>query len=188
MSDVTRILTEIESGKASTVDLLPVVYNQLRALAARELAHEKPGQTLQPTALVHEAFLRLVGEQHDRHWNGRNHFFMAAAEAMRRILVDNARRKDALKAGGGRRRVPLPDVAGRRHASQLDLLALHEALERLEHTAPRRAQLVKLRFFAGLTLDQAAHVLQISISTADDDWAYAKSWLRVALKEGESRS
>jgi RNA polymerase sigma factor (TIGR02999 family) len=186
MTDVTRILAAIERGDPqATEQLLPLVYDELRRLAAQKLAQEKPGQTLQATALVHETYLRLVGAQ-DPGWNGRGHFFAAAAEAMRRILVENARRKRSAKAGGGHRRVDLSDAEPALEGPRVDLLALDEALERLAAQDPRKADLVKLRFFAGLTHEQAARALGISTSTADNDWAYAKSWLRLAMCDGEA--
>jgi RNA polymerase sigma factor (TIGR02999 family) len=182
MADVTDILSAAEQGDPHAAEqLLPLVYDELRKLAAARLASEAPGQTLQPTALVHEAYLRLVGSDQGQPWNGRGHFFAAAAEAMRRILVDAARRKRSLKQGGDRRRVELADVEPAVGAPDLDLIALDEALDRLARTDPRKAELVKLRFFAGLTTEQAAAALGVSTSTADNDWAYAKSWLRVAL-------
>jgi RNA polymerase sigma factor (TIGR02999 family) len=182
MADVTQLLSAIEQGDPmAAADLLPLVYEELRKLAAARLAEEKPGQTLQPTALVHEAYLRLVGGNQPRDWNGRGHFFAAAAEAMRRILVDSARRKKTEKHGGGHRRVDLADVEPAAEGADIDLIALDEALDRLARSDPRKAELVQLRYFAGLTTEQAARVLGISTSTADNDWAYAKSWLRVAL-------
>ncbi|WP_165250276.1 ECF-type sigma factor [Paludisphaera soli] len=181
MNDVTRILSAIEHGEPQAADrLLPLVYDELRKLAARRLAHEKPGQTLQATALVHDAYLRLVGAD-DPGWDSRGHFFAAAAEAMRRILVENARRKAALKAGGGRERVDLADAEPAMAGPDLDLLALDEALAELEAKDRRKAELIKLRFFAGLTIEQAAKALGIATSTADSEWAYARSWLRVAM-------
>src|SRR5215472_5349907 len=154
MNDVTRILNAIEAGdpKAAAA-LLPLVYDELRRLAAQKLAHEKAGQTLQPTALVHEAYLRLVGGRPEAHWNGRGHFFAAAAEAMRHILVDNARRKRRAKHGGGRHRVPLDDVVPASPEAADDLLALEEALTRLAAEDPEAAQLVQLRYFAGLSVE-----------------------------------
>ena len=182
MPEVTQILAAIEQGDPSAAgELLPLVYDELRKLAAARLADEKPGQTLQATALVHEAYLRLVGGSQKQDWNGRGHFFAAAAEAMRRILVDVARRKQSLKGGGGRRREDLDRAALAVGGPDLDLLALDEALARLEQRDPRKAQLVKLRFFAGLTVEQAARALGIATSTADEDWAYARSWLRLAI-------
>jgi RNA polymerase sigma factor (TIGR02999 family) len=182
MNDVTRILSDIERGDPrAAADLLPLVYDELRKLAAHRLAREKPGQTLQATALVHEVYLRLVDSDTIRRWDSRGHFFAAAAEAMRRILVDHARHKSTAKAGGGRRRVDIDEVELAIEAPRVDLLALDEALGRLESKDPRKAALVKLRFFAGLTNQQAAEALGISSSTADNDWAYAKTWLRVAM-------
>ena len=183
MSDVTRILSAIEQGDPQASEqLLPLVYDELRKLAAQRLAQEKPGQTLQATALVHEAYLRLVGGQQTQDWNGRRHFFAAAAEAMRRILIDRARHKQARKAGGGRRRLDLDDIEPALEEENGDrLLALDEALRQLEAEDPRKAELVKLRFFGGLTAEQAAAALGVSTSTAEKDWAYARSWLRVAI-------
>jgi RNA polymerase sigma factor (TIGR02999 family) len=182
MKDVTRILSDIERGDPHAAEhLLPLVYDELRQLAARRLARERPGQTLQATALVHEAYLRLVDTDTIRRWDSRGHFFAAAAEAMRRILVDQARHKSTARAGGGRRRVDLDEVEPAIEASRVDLLALDEALEQLEVKDPRKAALVKLRYFAGLTNQQAAEALGISSSTADNDWAYAKTWLRLAM-------
>ena len=180
MNDVTRILSAVEQGDAGADRLLPLVYDELRKLAARKLARESPGQTLQATALVHEAYLRLVGAQ-DPGWNSRRHFFAAAAEAMRRILVENARRRKSVKAGGEHKRVELPEAEIAIEGPRVDLLALDEALVQLEARDKRKAELVKLRFFAGLTNEQAAQALGISTSTADNDWAYAKSWLRLAM-------
>src|SRR5262249_46025883 len=172
MNDVTRILSAIEHGDPLAAgQLLPLVYDELRKLAAAKLAHEKPGQTLQATALVHEAYVRLVDVKQDRSWNSRGHFFGAAAEAMRRILVENARRKGGPEAGGGQRRVELSDVAAEPSGRDLDLIALSEALDKLQTKDPRAAELVKLRFFAGLTRHQAADALGISFATADNDWA-----------------
>lgn len=184
MSDVTRILEAIDAGTASaTEDLLPLVYDELRQLAARKLAREKPGQTLQATALVHEVYIRLVNVEEPQHWKGRGHFFAAAAEAMRRILIEQARHKRTQKAGGLRVELPELELDSAAAGQQLDLLALNEALEKLEATDKRKAELVKLRFFAGLTNQQAAEVLGISTSTADNDWAYAKTWLRVEMSK-----
>jgi RNA polymerase sigma factor (TIGR02999 family) len=185
MNDVTRILFEVEQGDPKAAEqLLPLVYQELRKPATHKLAQEKPGQTLQATALVHEAYLRLVDSDQARPWNSQGYFFAAAAEAMRRILVERARHKRSLKAGGDRRRQELPNIAMAAAAPHLDLLALHEALEKLENQDKRRAGLVKLRFFAGLTIAEAAQVLGISPSTADNDWAYARSWLRLQIEEG----
>ena len=182
MSDVTRILSQIESGDPSAAEkLLPLVYDDLRKLAAARLAQEKPGQTLQATALVHEAYLRLVDTERAANWNSRGHFFGAAAEAMRRVLVENARRKGGPKAGGRHRRIELSDVVAEVKRPELDLIALSESLDRLQAKDPRAAELVKLRFFAGLTRQQAADVLGVSVATADNDWAYAKGWLKAEL-------
>ena len=183
MSDVTRILSAIEQGDPNAASqLLPLVYDELRQLAAQKLAHEQPGQTLQATALVHEAYLRLVGGEQTQDWDGRRHFFAVAAEAMRRILIDRARHKQTRKAGVGLRRLDLDDVELALEEDNGErLLALDEALRQLEAEDPRKAQLVKLRFFAGLTAEQAAAALGVSISTAEKDWAYARSLLRVAI-------
>src|SRR5262245_61453826 len=187
MSEVTLILSAIEQGDPQAAEqLLPLVYDQLRKLAERKLAREAPGQTLQARALVHEAYLRLVGA-HDPGWNSRGHFYAAAAEAMRRILVEGARRKSSLKAGGERRRVELSDVEPVVEGPRVDLIALDEALHQLEAKDRRKAELVKLRYFAGLTNEQAAQALGISASTADNDWAYARSWLRLAMEGNPSR-
>jgi RNA polymerase sigma factor (TIGR02999 family) len=185
MSDVTRILSAIDQGDPQAAEqLLPLVYDELRRLAASKMARETPGQTLQATALVHEAYLRLLDDDPARPWDSRGHFFAAAAEAMRRILVERVRHKRSLKAGGGRRRQQLPDIELTGAGPRLDLLALHEALTKLEQRDKRRAELVKLRFFAGLSIAEAARVLGVSDSTADNDWAYARSWLRLELGEG----
>ncbi|UCC99332.1 MAG: sigma-70 family RNA polymerase sigma factor [Phycisphaerales bacterium] len=177
MSDVTRILTAIERGDAKAADeLLPLVYEQLRRLAARKMSQEPPGQTLQATALVHEAYIRLVGSE-DPNWSGRTHFFAAAAEAMRRILIDNARRKQRLKRGGEQQRVPLEDAAVAIEGPSEDILGLDEALTKLAIEDPVKADLVKLRYFAGLTIEQAAQMLGISRATADRYWSYARAWL-----------
>jgi RNA polymerase sigma factor (TIGR02999 family) len=183
MNDVTRILSAIDQGDLQAAEqLLPLVYDELRRLAARRLAHETPGQTLQATALVHEAYLRLIDNDSAQPWNSRGHFFAAAAEAMRRILVERARHKRSLKAGGDRHRQELPEIEAAEGGSQLDLLALHEALTKLESRDKRKAELIKLRFFAGLSIADAAQVLGISTSTADNDWAYARSWLRLEIE------
>jgi RNA polymerase sigma factor (TIGR02999 family) len=195
MNDVTRILSAVEGGDPdAAAQLLPLVYEELRKLAARRLAQERPGHTLQATALVHEAYLRLVGFAGERqHWNGRGHFFAAAAEAMRRILVERARRVARIRHGGGRRRVDLDDLG----SSQLqltptegdtdradELLALDDALARLEAEDPAAAAVVKLRYFAGLTGEEAAAALNISARTAHRHWAYAKAWLYRQLEGG----
>jgi RNA polymerase sigma factor (TIGR02999 family) len=192
MSEVTHILSAIEQGDPGAAEqLLPLVYEELRQLAAQKLAHEKPGQTLQATALVHEAYLRLVAQHEgesggaDPHWTSRGHFFAAAAEAMRRILVENARRKHRLRRGGNLQREPLegnePEVAS--PVDAVDLLALNEALDRLEAASPRRASLVKLRYFAGFTLPEVAAMLGIAQSTAEADWTYAKAWLKREMEK-----
>ena len=212
MSDVTRILAQIDSGNAAAADeLLPQVYDELRKLAAARLRQEKPGQTLQATALVHEAYLRLVGKPGANsqdpvarsqkpedanlapgqrllapgHWSSRGHFFAAAAEAMRRILIEQVRLKRARKAGGDYERVELVEIAVDARRDPLDLLALDEALQKLERNDPRKAQLVKLRYFAGLTIEQAAEALGVAPSTANADWVYAKSWLRLEMRSDD---
>ena len=187
MSEVTRILAAIEQGDVRAADeLLPLVYQELRQLAAQKMLQEVPGQTLQGTALVHEAYIRLIGAE-DPNWSGRGHFFSAAAEAMRRILIDIARRKKSLKYGGDRRRVDLNKVVEVTddNASADNLIALDEALEKLSKKDKVKADLVKLRYFAGLTGKQAAEVLGISHSTADEHWAYAKAWLRFEITKGD---
>jgi RNA polymerase sigma factor (TIGR02999 family) len=183
MSDVTRILTAIERGDPKAAgELLPLVYDELRKLAAHKLAGEKPGQTLQATALVHEAYLRLIGKDPNTPWTGRGHFFAAAAAAMRRILVENARRKGRAKHGGGRSNVELdPEMASAPEPDE-EMLALNDALEKLALNDPIKARLVELRYFAGLTSDDAARVLNISPSTADRHWTYARAWLRRELQ------
>jgi len=182
MNDVTRILEAIEQGDPRAAgELLPLVYRELRQLASQRLAQEKPGQTLQATALVHEAYLRLVGQEDTRQWDGRGHFFAAAAEAMRRILVENARRKAGPKAGGDRQRVELATVEPAIEDPRVDIIALDEALTALEAKDRRKADLVRLRFFAGLSIEQAAEALRVSVATANNDWSYAKSWLRLAM-------
>ena len=181
MSDVTRILSEIQAGDPSAADqLLPLVYNELRKLAAAKLAKEKSGNTLQATALVHEAYLKLVGGETPRSYQGRSHFFGSAATAMRQILVDNARAKLAEKRGGDRERKPLDDLAVAKPDEEL--LALHEALDELAIQDPVKAKLVELRYFAGLTGDQAAAVLGISTSTADRHWVFARAWLQAKVR------
>jgi RNA polymerase sigma factor (TIGR02999 family) len=182
MSDVTQILSQIEDGDGQAAEkLLPLVYQELRKLAAAKMAREKPGQTLQATALVHEAYLRLVDTAKAQHWDSRGHFFSAAAEAMRRILVEQARRKAGPAAGGRLQRVELSRVDPEIPSTDFDVVALSDAMERLERQDPRAAELVQLRFFAGLTNQQAANVLRVSPATAENDWVYAKSWLRVEL-------
>ena len=183
MSDVTRVLSAIEQGDPRAAEqLLPLVYEELRKLAAQRLARESPGQTLQATALVHEAYLRLVDPNDAKPWNGRRHFFGAAAEAMRRILVENARRKASAKHGGKLQREELPESKLVAPALSEDLLALDEALSQLAQTDAIAAELVKLRYFAGLTSDQAAEALGLSSGTADRTWAYARAWLQKKLK------
>ncbi len=178
MSEVANILSAIEGGDPQAASqLLPLVYDELRKLAAQRLAQEKPGQTLQATALVHEAYLRLVAGEHPPRWNGRGHFFAAAAEAMRRILVENARRKRRLKRGGGAAREDLDEASLAAPAVPEDLVALDEALSQLAAVDPRAAELVNLRYFAGLTIPQAAEVLGVAPRTADFLWAYARAWL-----------
>jgi RNA polymerase sigma factor (TIGR02999 family) len=183
MTDLTRILSAIESGDPDAAEqLLPLVYDELRKLAARKLAHEKPGQTLQATALVHEAYLRLVGSEPSRPWDGRGHFFAAAAEAMRRILVENARRKASIKHGGGRERRMLDEAQLSTDEDAADLLALDSALSRLAETDPVAVRLVQLRYFAGLTTEQAAEALGMSVRSAYQTWSYARSWLHRAVR------
>jgi len=184
MSDVTRILNAIEQGDGRAIDqLLPVVYQELRRLATQRLAREKPGQTLQATALVHEAYLRLVGAE-SQTWKGRTHFFAAAAEAMRRILIESARRKHRLKRGGNQQRVDVDEAEIVIEGPSEDLLALDEALARLETSDKVKAEVVKLRYFAGLTLEQAAELLEISPTTAKRHWTYARAWLYKAITSG----
>jgi RNA polymerase sigma factor (TIGR02999 family) len=183
MSDVTRILSLIESGDPQAAEqLLPLVYDELRRLAAEKMAHEMPGQTLQATALVHEAYIRLVDVKRDQHWNSRGHFFTAAAEAMRRILINRARDKNRLKRGGDRQKVDLDRIEVAVETPPGDLLALDEALEKLSRQDSVCAQLVRLRFFAGLSGCEAADALGISRSTADRYWAYARAWLFESLR------
>ena len=183
MSEVTRILSAIDGGDPQAAEqLLPLVYNELHRLAMQKMAREAPGQTLQATALVHEAYLRLVDEEQPQQWNSRGHFFAAAAEAMRRILIERARHKRSLKAGGDRQRQELPQIAAPDTMSDVDLLSLNEALDKLASHDRRKAELVKLRFFAGLTIEEAAQALGISTSTADNDWAYARCWLRLEIE------
>jgi len=178
MSEVTRLLEAIERGdSAAAQDLLPLVYDELRGLAAYKMAHEPPGQTLQPTALVHEAWLRLAGGESSQRWQNRAHFFAAAAEAMRRILIDNARRKHALRHGGGQERINLETAEIAAPGSDEELLEVHEALDRFAQIDPTKAELVKLRYFVGLTIPEAAQVLGISEPTAKRWWAYARAWL-----------
>ena len=185
MADVTQILNAIERGDPeAAAELLPLVYDELRKLAAARLADEKPGQTLQATALVHEAYLRLVGVENDQHWDSRGHFFAAAAEAIRRILVESARRKQRLKHGGGRAREDeVGEIASPERPERL--LALDEALGRLSRSNPQAAELVKLRYFAGSSNDEAAALLGISPRKANQVWAYARAWLREELGDDE---
>jgi RNA polymerase sigma factor (TIGR02999 family) len=189
MGDVTQLLGAAgEGGRQAAAALLPLVYDELRRLAAAKLASEAPGQTLQPTALVHEAWLKIAGTAADRNWNGRNHFFAAAAEAMRRILVDNARRKHAVRHGGGLHRSsddalthlesPVPED---------EVLAIHDALDRLSSHDARKSELVKLRYFVGLTISETAEVLGISEPTAKRDWTYARAWLLRDIKETHAK-
>jgi RNA polymerase sigma factor (TIGR02999 family) len=186
MSEVTRVLASIEQGDPHAAEqLLPLVYDELRRLAAQKLAQEQPGLTLQATALVHEAYLRLVDTDKEQRWNGRGHFFAAAAEAMRRILVDSARRKHSLKRGGRQQRVSLEEAISLNEQPADDLLALDEALTRLAQEDPAKAELVKLRYFAGLSVEQTAEALGISRATADRYWAYAKVWLYHAVTGGD---
>jgi RNA polymerase sigma factor (TIGR02999 family) len=188
MTDVTRILNAIEGGdQKATDELLPLVYDELRLLAAQKLSHEKPGHTLQATALVHEAYMRLIGSD-GQGWDNRGHFFKAAAEAMRRILVDNARRKKRLKRGGDRDRAELKEALIPIEVPNIDLIALDEALVKLEADDPTRANIVKLRYFGGLTLEQTAQVLRISTATANRHWACARSWLFMEISKGGNRS
>jgi RNA polymerase sigma factor (TIGR02999 family) len=183
MSDITCLLNALKSGdQAAAGELLPLVYDDLRRLAARKLAREAPGQTLQPTALVHEAFLRLVGDRAGAHWDGRGHFFAAAAEAMRRILVESARRKRCLKRGGGLVRRELDEAEILAPEPREDLVALDEALTQLAATDRAAAELVQLRYFGGLAMPQAAQVLGVSLRTAERLWTYARAWLHQQIK------
>lgn len=185
MNDVTRILMAIDRGESAAADhLLPLVYRELRVLAAARLAKERSGQTIQPTALVHEAYVRLVDVKQPQQWNGRGHFFAAAAEAMRRIMIERARRKRSLKRGGRIEHTAVDDVAALPSSDPLDLLALDEALAAFEQQWPDKAALVKLRYFAGLTAAEAAEALGISLRTAERTWTYAKAWLLKAMHEG----
>jgi RNA polymerase sigma factor (TIGR02999 family) len=178
MGDVTRILADIERGDPRAADqLLPLVYDELRKLAAQKMAQENPGLTLEATALVHEAYLRLVDREKAQDWDNRAHFFAAAAEAMRRILVDSARRRGAQKRGGDHERIHLAEIHEQSGEDQVDLLALDDALKKLEALHPDKAQVIKLRFFAGCTLEETAEILGISRATAQRTWAYARAWL-----------
>jgi RNA polymerase sigma factor (TIGR02999 family) len=184
MSDVTRILSAIEQGDPQAAEqLLPLVYDELRKLAAERMAQEKPGQTLQATALVHEAYLRLVGPDQEMNWDNRGHFFAAAAEAMRRILINRARDKRRRKRGGDWQRVNLDQVAVADKASDAEVIAVHEALERLASENPPCAELVKLRFFTGLTMEEAAAALGLAPRTAHRYWVFARAWLYDALRQ-----
>lgn len=185
MSDVTQILSQIESGNAAAAEqLLPLVYDELRKLAAAKLSKEQAGQTLQPTLLVHEAYVRLVDVDQPQQWNGRGHFFAAAAEAMRRIIVENARRKRSQRRGGDRARVDLDAVNPAAEIRDAEVLALDEALSRLEDRWPDKAQLVKLRYFAGMTIPEAAAAVGISHATAERHWTFSKAWLHAQLTKG----
>jgi RNA polymerase sigma factor (TIGR02999 family) len=187
MNDVTRILNAIEAGAPQAADeLLPLVYNELRQLAAARLSHESPGQTLQATALVHESFVRLVGNHAQQPWNSRGHFFAAAAEAMRRILVEQARRKRRLKHGGQLQRVDLDSACAVSQPQSIDLIALDEALTKLAADEPVKAELVKLRYFAGLTMPESAAALGISLATAERYWTFARAWLYSELADDAS--
>jgi RNA polymerase sigma factor (TIGR02999 family) len=186
MSDVTQILSAIEQGDQQAAEqLLPLVYDELRKLAAQKLAQEKPGQTLQATALVHEAYLRLVDVDQAQRWDSRGHFFAAAAEAMRRILVDHARRRRSRRRGGTAKRHSLPSLDPALPAPDEELLAVNEALDQLQKLDPAKAELVKLRYFAGMTIPEAAQALGISIPTANRYWAYARAWLHEELAGGD---
>ena len=189
MTDVTRILFDIEQGDTKAAEqLLPLVYEELRKLAAQKLAHEKPGQTLQATALVHEAYLRLVGGEPDAHWNSRGHFIAAAAEAMRRILVENARRKKTEKRGGPRQRIDLSQAEPLDQADPDALLDLDELLTLLSAEDPEAAEVAKLRIFAGLSVEEAARALSTSRASAYRQWSYARAWLHARLGAGSGPS
>ena len=186
-TDVTQILSQIESGDPSAAEqLLPLVYDELRKLAAAKLAHEKPGQTLQATALAHEAYIRLVDAKEAQHWDSRGHFFAAAAEAIRRILVENARKKARVRHGGGRKRVDLEQAISLVEEPGDGLLCLDEALTRFAILEPTKAELVKLRYFAGFSIDEAADLLGISRTTAKRYWAYARAWLLAELYDTDT--
>lgn len=185
MSDVTKILSNIESGDSDASEkLLPLVYEELRKLAAARMSEENPGQTLQATSLVHEAYIRLVDVEQAQHWNSRGHFFAAAAEAMRRILIDEARRKGAVKRGGDRQRLDLEGINLAQTATSDELTALDAALEKLAEQDPVKAELVQLRYFAGLTIEQAADLLGVSRATAARYWTYARAWLFDEIRRG----
>jgi len=184
MTDVTRILHSVESGDAKAADrLLPLVYDELRKLAAHKMVNESSGHTLQPTALVHEAWLRLVGSE-QRTWQNRAHFFGAAAEAMRRILIDRARRKRAMRHGGGQKRVDVEDVEIASATADDQLLAVNEALDKLAAQDKQKAELVKLRYFVGMTIEEAAQILGVSEPTAKRYWTYARAWLYHEIQKG----
>ena len=188
MTDVTRILNAMEQGEPTASEkLLPIVYEELRKLARARLSKEKPGQTLQPTMLVHEAYLRLVDNDQAQKWNSRGHFFGAAAEAMRRILVENARRKQSLKRGGQARHLELDPALAAIENPFEDLLDLDQAMTRLEQEWPKNAQLVKLRYFAGLTIPEASKAMGISTATAERYWRFARAWLHSQLKSDDSK-
>jgi RNA polymerase sigma factor (TIGR02999 family) len=187
MSEVTLLLEAARQGDPQAADkLLPLVYAELRRVAATKMAQENPGHTLQPTALVHEAWLRLTGDE-DRRWNDRTHFFAAAAEAMRRILVDNARRKRAQRHGGGQQRVAIPEIACATVENDDQVLAINDALEKFAVLDPHKSELVKLRYFVGLTLEEAAGVLGISLATAKRHWVFARAWLYEEIRAQQSR-
>lgn len=189
MTDVTQILGAIEDGESGASEkLLPLVYDELRRLAAQRLNRDSPEQTIQPTALVHEAYLRLVGAEDGQHWNSRGHFFAAAAQAMRRILVENARRKRSLKRGGELNRADVELESLPADAQNVDLVALDEALGKLAAKDARKARLVELRFFSGLTLEQAADALGVSQATAQRDWIFARAWLHREIAEEGSHA
>ena len=183
MNDVTRILYEMQNGSPHAADeLLPLVYNELRRLAHRKMAAERPDHTAQATGLVHEAYIRLVDVETPPHWNGRGHFFAAAAEAMRRILIESARRRSALKRGGEFKRIPLDDIDEGHDESSAQVLAVDAAVSRLAEHDPVKAKLVELRYFGGLSIAEAAEVLQISTATANRHWAYARAWLQTEIR------
>jgi RNA polymerase sigma factor (TIGR02999 family) len=186
MADISRLLDAAAAGEPrAAAELLPLVYDELRKLAAARMASEAPEHTLQPTALVHEAFLKLVGPAPGATWNGRTHFYAAAAEAMRRILIDHARHKQRVRHGGGRKRVDFPEAEVVAEAPSQDLQALDDALTRFAVVDPQKAELVRLRYFAGLTLEEAAALLGISRATAARHWAYARAWLFDAIDSGD---
>lgn len=189
MTDLTQMLKQIDDGDSSAAEkLLPFIYEELRKLAASRMAEERSDHTLQPTALVHEAYLRLVDVEKVQSWNSRGHFFAAAAEAMRRILVEQARRKQSLKQGGNLNRQKLSKSVVGVADSNFDLLALNDALTKFSSQNPRQARLVELRFFAGFTIEEAAQILGISMTTAVEDWSYAKSWLKVEMADDKQSS